>query len=60
MDDAELVLRRLASQAVTGERHSTIEAAAAAQLATQAQDFHGAKWALALRSTGRRPTSTPR
>lgn len=35
-----------------GPRHLDVESAASAMLATQAQDFHGAKWALALRSSG--------
>ena len=34
-----------------GPRFASVAKAAARMLATQAQDFHGAKWALALRST---------
>jgi hypothetical protein len=46
-----LARRRLVAQGVVGPRHPDVESAAKAMLATQAQDFHGAKWALALRST---------
>jgi len=51
--ERELRGRRLASQRVCGPRFASVAEAAAGMLATQAQDFHGAKWALALRSTGR-------
>ena len=44
---------RLVSQRLCGPRFASVTDAAAGMLATQAQDFHGAKWALALRSTGR-------
>lgn len=53
MDDSELARRRLAAQGVAGPGHASVAEAASVLLATQAQDFHGAKWALALRSTGR-------
>ncbi len=49
----ELRGHRLVSQRVCGPRFASVAEAAGGMLATQAQDFHGAKWALALRSTGR-------
>jgi len=51
--ERELRGRRLVSQRVCGAPFPSVAEAAAGMLATQAQDFHGAKWALALRSTGR-------
>jgi hypothetical protein len=49
----ELRARRLSSQRLRGARFGSVADAASGMLATQAQDFHGAKWALALRSTAR-------
>ena len=51
--ERELRGRRLVSQRVCGPRFASVAEAAGGMLATQAQDFHGAKWALALRSAAR-------
>ncbi|MCU1526429.1 MAG: hypothetical protein JWP75_192 [Frondihabitans sp.] len=49
----DLARRRLVSQHVAGDPSASVEQAATSLLATQAQDFAAAKWALGLRSTGR-------
>jgi Winged helix DNA-binding domain len=52
MASGDLARRRLVSQRIAGDPGQTVEQAAATMLATQAQDFAAAKWALGLRSTG--------
>lgn len=54
MEPAEIARRRLAAQGVAGPAEPSVAGAAHRLLATQAQDLHGAEWALALRSTGLR------
>ena len=46
----DLQKRRLTAQHLLDREHSSVVDVARSQLATQAQDFHGATWALALRS----------
>src|SRR4051812_7144804 len=45
--------RRLMAQRLSSKRCASVADAASWMLATQAQDLHGARWGLALRSTGR-------
>lgn len=52
MESPEIARRRLLAHGVAGPAAPSVAEAAHRLLATQAQDLHGAKWALALRSAG--------